>query len=113
MSGAAALNRSVDRRAGRRLGLVDSDPRVRRAVREDVERVDDERDRSLVPDDVKLGRHLSEARSGRDLRGRAARADHAIERALALDYGDEGRTWVRVPARRPAGFDPRLLKRGV
>ena len=34
-------------------------------MREDVERVDDERELSLVPDDVKLDRHLSEAsRSG-------------------------------------------------
>jgi hypothetical protein len=106
-------NRLVDRGAGRRLGLVDSDSRVRRPAGKDVERVHGERDRSLVPNDVKLGRHLSKARPNADLRRRAVRADGAIQGALPLGHGDEGRAWVRMPARRPSRLNRRLLKRGV
>jgi hypothetical protein len=53
--------RLVDFRAPRRLGLVDPDPGVRRSVREDVKRVDDDRNCSIIVQNVDQSWHLGEA----------------------------------------------------
>jgi hypothetical protein len=100
-------------RAGRRLRLVGPDRRVGRPVRQDVQRVDDDRHRSQVAQNVRLGGHLAEASAGGDRQRVTRRSCVVVVRPLPLGEGDEGWPGMAVPAGRPSGCERPYLEDGV